>query len=146
MVDKHASCPNCGKKWDGGDALENLSKLDVFFNKSKKEMDKVAAMMGYSEHNKSRFTRVIVHEKEEVVLLECPYCNHLFNAETAEEYASMMDFNSGKGYVKTVTESMSFDLDDNTFEIDEPVKPKDNGKGKEYKRSNLFYKPRYRRW
>ncbi len=94
MIDKLGRCPNCNQNWDDGDTLTNLNKMDIFTHKLPADMLKIAAGLGYTETNKNKFSRVKVHERDRVILYECPNmrCGHVFNSETGEEYNSMYDY------------------------------------------------------
>jgi len=98
MIDILNKCPSCGRKWDGGDIKEVVSRLDVFSNRSSGYLERAAnSGYGYSPENPNRFTKAIIIEKDGVRYIKCHsiLCGHIFNIETEEEYCTMADLESG---------------------------------------------------
>lgn len=104
MLDRHGKCPNCDTSWDGGDILEHLTNMDVFTNKTPKEIEEIATNnYGWNPVDRPRFSKLIGHDLEEVSLMQCPNirCCHVFDKETGQEYASVIDAKLGIPYVKS---------------------------------------------
>jgi ribosomal protein S27AE len=97
MINRLGTCPNCGRNWDDGDALQNLNKMSVFEHATPGAMKKIAGTLGYSEENKVKFSAVNVHQIGTVTLYECPRmsCKHVFMADTGEEWRCLFDYKVG---------------------------------------------------
>lgn len=97
QFDKWGQCPNCEKGWDGGDIFEVLQTLDVFRGKSKQEILNIAAVnYGYTEANKTRFTRLVSIEPISTSVKprffwQCPHCGHVWDKFTSEHFNSLTD-------------------------------------------------------
>jgi hypothetical protein len=91
-VDRSGRCPCCNENWDGGDILEQLSKLDIFFM-IPKEAKKMAEKYGWTEWEKKRFSNVIGVEFEKHLqktnMVQCPKCRHVFNVVTGQHFRSL---------------------------------------------------------
>lgn len=97
-IDKTGLCPNCKTDWNAGDILAELQKLDIFFLKNYKDMEKVAGNYGWKANSKSNLSKVKVYEYEDgTTLIECPNmkCGHVFNTNTGEEWDSMFAYKMG---------------------------------------------------
>ena len=93
IIDKHGLCPHCGVSWDGKDISDELNKLSVFANKNPRKIQEIAANFGYSEENRTNFSKVIVIEIEEGIFYKCPEmrCGKVYNSETGEEFDSIIE-------------------------------------------------------
>lgn len=92
MINKYGLCPNCKTNWNGGDIRQTIGKLNLFYHKSDKELDEVAAKYGWTEFNKSNFTRVVTTTLEDGrILFTCPKitCSHIFDSVSEKEYDCM---------------------------------------------------------
>ena len=85
MIDRLGNCPHCGIAWDAGDIYEQLNKLDTFTHVSSDEVKKLARSMGWSEEHKSRFTKLVVKDYRDCIVLVCPNCGMQYNAVTGEQ-------------------------------------------------------------
>ena len=92
-IDRHGSCPNCEKGWDGGDILEELGKLDVFKgSKSPQQLMQIAALYGYTETNRTRFTKLLTREFPQYnsrAFWQCPHCFHVWDKQTNFHYINL---------------------------------------------------------
>lgn len=91
---KNGNCPKCGFLLDGGDIVEKFKEMrangDSFYkNKTDKEIEKSAAMYGWSKENPKRFSNIIgidIRGKYDgVSYWKCPGCNTTWNRWTGEE-------------------------------------------------------------
>jgi pyrrolidone-carboxylate peptidase len=85
MLDRLGNCPNCGAKWDGGDVMEQLSKLDTLTHVNEDEIKKLARSMGWTEENKTRFTKLMVKDYRDSIVLVCLNCGTGYSAVTGEK-------------------------------------------------------------
>lgn len=99
QLDKYGLCPNCKTSWDGGDILEEVTKLDVYIHKTYKELASIAENYGWTEFNKIRFTRLSTTIRADKTLYTCPEirCAHVFDEE-GNEYESLGNAVEGKIY------------------------------------------------
>lgn len=90
-INRHGSCPNCEKGWDGGDILEELKKMDVFRGKTDQEMLQIASNYGYTESNPVRFTRLGTIELplDKRYFWECPHCHHIWDKITNHHFVNL---------------------------------------------------------
>jgi len=97
MIDRLGTCPCCGASWNGGDILDQIKKLDVFTHTAPSDIVKVARSMGWSEENKTSFTKLVVYEVDGIVVLEChnDRCKHVFTADGVD-MGSMTEYREAK--------------------------------------------------
>lgn len=90
-INRHGSCPNCEKGWDGGDILEELKKMDVFKAKTDQEMLQIASNYGYTTSNPLRFTKLETIEMpiEQRNFWRCPHCLHVWDKITNKHYVNL---------------------------------------------------------
>lgn len=93
MLDKHGNCPACGRDWNGGDVLEEISKIELLINTTDKELVTAAESFGWETENKVRFSKVKTIQIEDKTYFQCHNirCGTIFDAETGERYESMYD-------------------------------------------------------
>lgn len=94
MIDKYGKCPRCEENWNAGDIKTVLSKLSIFAHKSDYELSQIATKYGWSEFDKTNFSKassVILEDGREI--FKCPNirCGHLFDSKTEKEYSSIYD-------------------------------------------------------
>jgi hypothetical protein len=98
-LDKYGKCPNCDTDWNMGDIRNVLRKIETFSGKSDYELDKIAALYGWTEFNRSNFTALEVLTTEDNLKLgKCPNmrCGHYFNIDTGEEFSSLREVYNSK--------------------------------------------------
>lgn len=89
MFDPHKekNCPKCGGLWDGGDIVETLSAHELYKGKTVEEIKEMAAMYGWSESDKKRFSNLIAVDtgNDRTEYYQCPHCNAAWDRFTGEE-------------------------------------------------------------
>lgn len=91
-INRHGQCPNCEHGWDGGDIVQELSKLDLFKGNSQQEMLKIAGNYGYTETNPTRFSKLESVELPNMgssAFWRCPKCRHVWDKITNHHYVSL---------------------------------------------------------
>ena len=94
-MNKNGLCPNCGIDWDMGDIKSVLEGVEIFSEKSKTDMNKIAGMYGWTEFNKGNFSNLLLVTVAdmETNIAKCPNirCNHCFDIASGDEYANEED-------------------------------------------------------
>lgn len=115
-IDRFGKCPHCENSWRGPDIYEELLRKSVLAV-SIGDAKKAAAMYGWTETDKKRFSNVITYELEIGTFVQCHSCGHLFNSETSEEYRSISDVKQGRKL--NIVETADNDSDDDIQELRE---------------------------
>jgi len=80
-LDPYGNCPQCEKSWDGGDILEEMKKLEIYFGRTDAYIEKKAeSYYGYSQTHKRRFSHLMTNRLPHSSLAHytCPYCKSTF--------------------------------------------------------------------
>lgn len=99
-IDPYGECLQCGKSLDGGDMLEQMSKLEIYFGRTEAYIKRKASeYFGYNEERKRRFTHLISNKlpHSSQVLFTCPFCKATFEEakdETIKVYKNLYDARS----------------------------------------------------
>lgn len=123
-IDKLGLCPNCNESWKGEDILDHLSRLDLFSNKTAREIEKVANKYGWTKENPASFSTTLIHEVDNKTYIECPKCMHLFNMDNKEEeYTNLYNWKENNPLHTSSSSVVILDLsnDDCPFEPDKPT-------------------------
>lgn len=95
LLNRYGQCPVCEFGWDAGDILEVISQLDVFRNKSRTEILRIAKEnYGYSEANPTRFTALNNIELTGPDYIgrsfwQCPKCVTVWDKVTNEQFKNI---------------------------------------------------------
>lgn len=110
-VNKYGLCPSCNKSWEGKDIQDELNNLSVFKYKSQKNVEAIAGNFGYSEENKTKFSKVIVIESGNDIFYKCPEirCGKVFNSKTGDKFNSIEQ--AKRGIAEIQTEDMTPEKD-----------------------------------
>lgn len=90
-IDKHQNCPNCNHSWKGMDVVEYLRMMDVYTHKTEEELQKIAALYGWTKENPVAFSKakIILRADNQGFLLQCPNCKTVYDHETADTFENL---------------------------------------------------------
>lgn len=96
-INKQHSCPECQANWQGDDIFNHLTKMDLYVNKTPREMEVIAGYYGWTPENKLTFSLLKKIEIPELAggmtFYQCPNekCLKVFESKTSEMYPSLRD-------------------------------------------------------